>query len=103
MHVASRKRYKTLQCTVQPLGVNTCNNTVIFWDTFDIGTIWCFIQILGQLQEHLMTVLVNDIAGRHVDSARRSRDVLLGVASVWNTTTTAKCCIADLQMWLESD
>lgn len=29
-----------------------------------------------------MTVLVNDIAGRHVDSARRSRDVLLGVASV---------------------
>lgn len=97
------KRYKTLQCTVQLLGVNTCNNTVIFWDTFDIEMIWCFLHILGQLQEHLMTVLVNDIAGRHVDSALRSQDVLLGVISVRNITTTAKWCIADLQMWLESD
>ena len=45
-----------------------------------------------------MTVLVNDIAGRHVDSALRSQDVLLGVISVRNITTTAKWCIADLQM-----
>lgn len=63
--------------------------------------IWCFMRILCQLHKHLMTVLGNDIAGRHVDSALRSQGVLLGIASVQNATTTAKWCIAELHTWLE--